>query len=389
MTLPNITVEVGFGSTMFTAAPTWTSLSARVRRAPKITRGRESVDGRFTTGTASLVFANRDGHLSPDNTASPYSPDIKTGVPIRIRHTTPAVNTYDIFYGSARAWPPAYPKSGDSFVTVPLVDGFYTLNLADLAGNEYPAQRTDERITAVLDDIGWPAALRDLDAGVADVQATSFALPNDGYPQPALRHLQRVAESEAGVLFMSGDGKVTFKNRVANSGASTSANFTDSNMSGLVPNYNDDHLYNVIRIAREDGVQVEIDGSGGGPRYVLTRDVMPMANDAQALNVAEWWDAIFGEQKLRIEQIKLKPLRGDASLLDTVLALELRDYINITHTPDQGDALNQDSAVERITHRLVPGDWTTILEVVPLATTETQSYWILGTSQLGSTTRLA
>jgi hypothetical protein len=385
MALTDVTVEAGFGSTMLTASPTWTDISAYVRRA-STTRGRVSLAGRFTTGTGSLTLDNRDGRFNPDNTAGAYFPNVRIGTPIRIREgATP------IFYGSARKWPPAYPKTQDSFVTVSLVDGFYNLNLEDLHGETYPAQSTTGRLGAVLDDISWPAGLRDFDTALATVQATSFAAPEDGGEQPALPHLLDVAEAEVGVLYMAADGKVTFRNRVAHSGATPTETFTDSEMSEITASYDDDFFFNDIRIAREDGAQIQIVNATSVSthgRRVLTRDVMPMGNDNEALNSGEWLADIFGEQRLRIDSVKFK-MYDTAPFYTDVLGLELRDYVNITHVPPGGDTIDQDCAVEQIRHVMVPGDWTTFLSVAPLSEFELQDYWILGTSLLGTDTRLA
>jgi len=388
--------EFAPGFTMLDGSPTWVNLSTGnpagggfVRRA-STWRGRHSVDGRFATGIGSVTLDNRDGRFNPENTAGAYTPNVQIGTPFRATITVGST-TYPIFYGSARAWPPAYPKTQDSYVTVPLVDGFYNLNLEDLAGEAYSEQSTTARIGAVLDDVSWPAALRDLDTGLANVQAKVFASPNTGGDWSALAHLLDVAEAEAGVLFMSRDGKVTFRNRVSNSGATASVNFVDADMSGLALSYDDDHLFNDIRVSREDGVQVSIvnvTSVAAHGRRVLTRDVMPMSNDAETLNNAEWLAEIFGDQRLRINELTLKMFTG-VSHLEDMLGLELRDYINVTHVPTAGDTIDQDCAVEAIRHEWVPGAWTTTLSVAPLTVFELQDYWILGTSELDTTTRLA
>jgi hypothetical protein len=384
-----VTVEAGFGSTMLTASPTWTDISPWLRTG-HTDRGRASVDQRFEVGTGTLMLDNRDARFDPFNTTGPYS--VKIGVPVRITALLDGDPTvHPIFYGSVRAWRPSYPQGNtDSATGVTLADGFYTLNQEDLAGFSYPAQRTDQRIAAVLDSIGWPAGLRDLATGVATVQATSFAQPGDGGEQPALQHLLDVAESEAGALFMGPDGKVVFQNRVAQSGAVSAATYDgQDDYSNLDPKPDDAVLYNVIRIAREDGAQVEYDGSGGAARRVLTRDVMPMGNDGEVLNVAEWLYTLFGEQRRRIDGIRFKP-RKSVTLLAEMVSFDLRDVITLQHDPPgAGDTLNALCAIEHIHHEFPPEDWTTVWSVVPLTTTETQAYWILGTSTLGTTTRLA
>lgn len=394
MTQPTVTVEAAFGSSMFDASPSWTDISAYFRSGTT-SRGRASVDQRFEAGTAQLVLDNRDGRFTADNPSSPYYPNVKIGVPVRITADWGSA-TYPLFYGTVRSWPPQYPTGNiESTVTVPLADGFYNLNLEDLAGEEFALQATDDRIGAVLDAIGWPAGLRDIDDGIATVQATNIALPNDGGEQPALVHLLDVAESEVGVLFMGRDGKVIFRNRVAMSAVTSAATFdggaTELQYREISLRYDDSILYNDIRVAREDGIQVTYVNTTSVSehgRRVLTRDVMPMGNDPEVRNVAEWLSTLFGSQRLRIEGLQFKPLKYD-TLMAHMLNLDLRDVVTIQMTPPGVNALSQLSAIEHIRHEIRPQDWTTTWSVIPLTDLEQREFWILGTSELGTETRLA
>lgn len=392
MSWPTLTVNAGFGDTMFTASPTWTNIVSYVKEVV-IRRGRSSIDGVFRTGKGHILLDNSDGRFTPSNTSGAYYPDVNIGIPFEIK-ANHASTDYPIMYAVAREWPPQKHGPNYSRVHVPIVDGFYTLNLEDLAGASYSAESTDTRIGNVLDSVGWAAGLRDLDTALASVQARVFpgpGTPGSGLPRPALRHLQDVVESEAGVLYMARDGKVTFKNRLQHAGASSPASpsFDGADFSDIKLTDTDRYLWNVIRVSREDGAQVEVDGSSGAPRSVLTRDVMPMENDAQALNVAEWLSAIFGEQKQRVEQLKFHAIKNANDFTADLLGLELRDYINVQHTPTGGDAVNVDVVVEEITHSIRPGDWQTTLRVAPLSSAETDEYWVLGTSLLGTSTVLA
>lgn len=393
MSQPTVTVEAAFGSSMFDAAPAWTDISAYFRSG-STSRGRASVDQRFETGTASLVLDNRDGRFTADNPSSPYFPNVKIGVPIRVTATWATVS-YPIFLGSVRSWPPDYPTGNiESTVVVPLADGFYNLNLEDIAGISYGLQPGDERIIGVLDDIGWPAALRDIDDGIATVQVTDIAQPMDGGEQPALNHLLDVAEAEVGLLFMGRDGKVVFRNRVAMSAVTSEATFDGSSelqYQEIGLRYDDSILYNDIRVAREDGIQVTYVNTTSVSehgRRVLTRDVMPMGNDPEVLNVAEWLSTLFGSQRLRIEGLKFKPMKYPA-LMAHMLNLDLREAVTIEMTPPGVDAISQLSAIEHIRHDISPGDWTTTWSVIPLTDLEQMQFWILGTHQLDTTTRLA
>lgn len=379
----DVKVEAGFGSTMFTESPSWTDISDYVRKG-KTNTGRSSVDQAFDSGTARLLLNNADGRFTRTNTSSPYYPDVKLGVPVRVTATiTGSTAVVPLFYGEARSWSANYFPGADYAETVlSLADGFFTLNQEDLAGFSYPEQRTDERIAAVLDDIGWPAGRRDLDTGLAKVQPVAFAYPGDGGEYPVLSHLLDVAESEAGVLFMGPDGKVVFRNRISLSGGSAVATYdgTDDYMT-IRPRDDDDVFFNVIRIAREDGAQIEYDGSGGGPRRVLTRDVMPMASDSEALNVAQWLYGLFGENRQRIDGLRFKPLR-DLTLLSELVSLRLRDIVRIQFTPPGGDAFDRNCVVEHITHDFEAKDWTTTIAAAPITAIETGPHFQLDVSEL-------
>ena len=388
MTWPTLTVNAGFGDTMFTASPGWTDITGYVQEIT-IQRGRSATTGNFRTGKATVLLDNSDGRFTPENTAGAYTPNVVIGLPIRIQANYSATD-YDLFYGSVREWPPKKHGPNYASVRVPLADGFYTLNLEDLDTQTYAEELCNVRIGNVLDDIGWAGALRTLATALAQVQATTFASPASGGEQPALRHLLDVAESEAGVLFMGQDGKVIFQNRLQHSGAGSPAiTFDGDDFSDIVLNYTDKYTWNVVRISREDGGQVEVDASGSAPRSVLTRDVMPMSNDPEALNVGEWLSAVYGSQRLQVERLKFHMVKNANAFTADLLSLDLRDSVTVQHTPVAGDAVDQDVAIEQIVHRIRPQDWQTTLHVVPLTATELADYWILDTSLLDTQTVLA
>lgn len=386
----DISIELGFGSGALTASPTWEDVSA-YGRSVEIRRGRSSVLDRFDAGTATVVFDNDDGRFDPNNTAGAYSPNVKVGVPIRIRATYDG-NTYGLFRGVVERWPVTFPHKGKtSVVEVPCVDGFKALSQLEITDKTYSKETADTRIGNVLDDVGWPAGLRDIATGLANVQA----FDEDGTVL-ALSHMQDVADSEVGVLFIDGDGNVVFQNRLEFAGGATSqGTFGPGNIpiDDVVPSYDDDFLYNDIRITREDGdIQQVVDATSvslHGTR-VLERDVMPNATNSEALNSAEWLSAKYSDVVTRIEQLTLKPRSDPANLWPQALGRELRGFITVQFDPPSGDQFSQESSIQHITHSFNRDrQWTTAWQLAPLATLETQSYWVLGTSTLGTSTVLA
>ena len=386
----DITVEMAFGSNPYDPAPSWTDISEWFETAT-IKRGRSSTLARVEAGTATIELNNWDARFDPNNTASPYDPDVTLTVPVRIRATY-ASTTDDLFRGFVDGWPLRYPDSGlDANVKVKCTDGFKLLALNQLA-TSLPEQSTDLRIGAVLDAAGWPAGLRTIESGVADVSAlASTARPK------ALEHLLLAAESEQGAFFIAGDGSATFYNRVHWSGGISPTNIFGSGASELmytevIPEYDDRQLWNTIRVTREGGTEQEASDSASINQHrprVLSRGGI-QADDNTALNVAEWLLDRHKNMATRIERLSVEPQMDPTNLWPVVLGSDLLATFRIKVDPlGSGTNLDQNVVVNRITHKIGGHTWDVDYEVAPLSTLETTSFWVLGTSLLGTDTVLA
>lgn len=85
--IPSVFYEFAFNADPNQNAipPYWQDLSSRVQYGWHLTRGRQYELDANETGTWTVELANADGALDPDNTASPYSPNILPYRPCRIR----------------------------------------------------------------------------------------------------------------------------------------------------------------------------------------------------------------------------------------------------------------------------------------------------------------
>lgn len=122
---PDPVYEVAFDSQPLTANPVWETLTTRVRGL-LTTRGRSYEFDRMETGTMAAGLDNRDAHLSPANSASPYAP-LRATRPVRatLNWTSP----YPLFRGITEGYPQAYPGLGkDAVVGLQANDLFYGLN---------------------------------------------------------------------------------------------------------------------------------------------------------------------------------------------------------------------------------------------------------------------
>jgi hypothetical protein len=88
----NLRVEVAFATKPDDANPAWVDLSSRLHLPSGVTvrRGRGSEYDTVQTGTLSCALENLDGALTPDNTASPYYPNVLPQKRIRLSYRDPA-----------------------------------------------------------------------------------------------------------------------------------------------------------------------------------------------------------------------------------------------------------------------------------------------------------
>ncbi|HEY8743113.1 MAG TPA: hypothetical protein VIU62_08450, partial [Chloroflexota bacterium] len=142
-------------------------------RSISTTRGRQQENALIQTGMATVVLDNADGRFSPDNTASPYAPNVIAGRVIRISAVYQGV-TYPMFVGWIESIQPVDNGEMDSDVSITAHDWLGKANRT-IINSTFPAQDEGQRIAAcmnMLNDNGFP---RVLDLGPDTLVAQSFA----------------------------------------------------------------------------------------------------------------------------------------------------------------------------------------------------------------------
>ena len=139
-------------------------------------RGRNYELDRFDAGTASFEIDNTSGWYHSHNTESPYYPNVKPMVPIRVRAVV-AGTIYPIWFGFVERWPITHPGNIESIVHVDAVDLFKPLSLAQV--------RQADRTTLVeaLSPVAWWRFTDDTDssaAGTHDLTITGASTGNPG-----------------------------------------------------------------------------------------------------------------------------------------------------------------------------------------------------------------
>jgi hypothetical protein len=174
-------------------------------------RGRNALADQFQTGTLSLRIIDQNGDFNPQNVTGPYYELLTPMRKVQITATYSGV-TYPIFSGFITSYVTTYPKEADSdvaYTTIQAVDAFRLANNAQVttvAGSS-AGDLSGTRINQILDQIGWPASMRDIDAGLTTMQA------NPTNNRTSLAAMQTVSDSEYGALYVDAAGSFVFQDR--------------------------------------------------------------------------------------------------------------------------------------------------------------------------------
>jgi hypothetical protein len=212
----------------------------------------------------------------------------------------------------------------------------------------------------------------------------------------AKSHLDTVQETEGGILFISGAGKITFHDRHTRlvDFVTSSAIFGDDSPENRyrMPDlpYDDSYIYNGIYITRSGGTQQSATDATSQTNYglsTLSRTGLLMTQDTEALAQAQFLLSRYKVPALRARSIVIHPDEDPANLWPLVLGLDISDRITVRLNQA---SIDEDYHIEGITHdySASTGLWETKWQ---LSNADSQAYWALGIaglSELGETTRL-
>lgn len=386
----DVTVEVAFGDNVFDTTQTWVDITDLVRGF-SVTRGRSRVLDETQSGKATVTVDNSSGDFSPWNTAGAHTGLVNVLTQIRIQAVHNS-NTYGLFHGYVTSWPNTWPANGhDAVAQLECVDAFHILAMVEEELTE-TAELSGARIGNLLDVAGWPAAWRTLDTGKKTVRAIS------GEFNSVLGEIRRVTLVEDGLFYIDGSGEAIFKDghtRIEDD--SIQATFSDDGAglyySEVRVDYDDSQLWNEATVTMVGGTAQFADDATSvaqyGPRSLHLSETLHAGN-GEANALAEWLVSEFGTPRARIPEILVIPEKDPANLWPAALGLDFWDKVNVERTQITGDDFDEDCYVEGVTHNvsMVGGRlWHTTFQLSPDLNFD--DWWVLGTSELGTDTRLA
>jgi hypothetical protein len=409
---PTLDLDIAFATTP-NESPAWTPIGPLLRSGT-IRRGRQHELDTIEAGEATFVVDNADRSLDPTNAASPYYPNVVPTRRMRLRANWPGAPTYAVFTGYVDQYPQAWPGMVDAIVTLKCFDGLAILAAKKLNAT-WPADRADTRINRILDAVSWttgqnwvldstinsvldsttvlgPAGDRAVDTGYAVVPAATLA--NDD----ALSHALDVTFAEQGLFFVGADGAVVFHSHdwfYVGGGATSKATFGDGGgaelpYSDIVLSYDREQIRNEIRLVRDGGAeQVVSDLASQIAHFPITYNpgTVLLTRDDVVHDLATYMLRRYKDPHMRVSSITIRPQRDPDRLWPQVLGRELGDRITVVRRPPGGGSpISGDYHIEAIEHEFDTVSWRTTWTLSPV---DPDAYWVLDTSALDSTARLA
>lgn len=331
-------------------------------------RGRNALIDQFQTGTLTLRIVDQNGDFNPQNPASPYFELLTPMKKVQITATYSGV-TYPIFAGFITSYVTTYPKEADSDVaitTIQAVDAFRLAQNAQISTvtGATAGDLSGTRINQILDEIDWPASMRDVDAGLTTLQA------DPGTPRTSLAALETVTQSEYGALYVDATGSFVFQDRAVTAGSigATPTLFADDG-SGIYYQdaawvLNDVLVFNRATITRLGGSpqvainQASIDKYFAHSYYL---DGLLMQTDAVALDYAQAYVASRAETSIRVDAIVLDLYTPNYNAgIIAALDLDFFDPITVLTTQPGGSTLEKTLQIFGVQNTITPNSFKVI-----------------------------
>ena len=253
-----------------------------------------------------------------------------------------------VFTGLMDDWNFSYGLGGNSTASLEGSDAFSLFAREVNAGGSAVEQLSGARVEAVLDELSipWPTLERDVEDGNATFEAGVL----EGN---ALTYLQQVEESEAGLIFMTKDGRFAFRERLFQP-QTDAVQFSDN---GGIPYENIQITFGAELLANEAIITNSTDTATASDATsqvtfgVTTRTVDSLLTDAGLQTLADYIVARYSEPEYRIENVTVNLRALSTAQRADVLSLELGDQADVVFTPNRvGSAIAIRNRVIGISH---------------------------------------
>ena len=327
-------------------------------------RGRNALADQFQTGQLTLRIVDQNGNFNPSNTSGPYYQLLTPMKKVQISATYGAT-TYSIFSGFITSYVNTQPKDATevAYTTIQAVDAFRLVQNAQISTvtGATAGDLSGTRINQILDQIDWPATMRDIDAGLTTMQA------DPGTARTSLSALETVATSEYGSLYVNTDGEFVFQDRSVTAGSigGTVTTFNDDGTGIPYANANwkldDDLIFNSAQISRAGGSPQTAINQPSIDKYFIhsynLQDLL-MQTDAVALDYARAYVASRAETQVRCYGIELDLYTANYNAgIIAALELDFFDPVRIVTTQPGGSTLDNTLQIFGVATNITPNSF--------------------------------
>ena len=327
-------------------------------------RGRNALVDQFQTGQLTLRIVDQNGDFNPTNPSGPYYTYLTPMKKVQISATYGAT-TYSIFSGFITSYVNTQPKDATevAYTTIQAVDAFRLAQNAQISTvtSATAGNLSGTRINQILDQIDWPATMRDIDAGLTTMQA------DPGTARTSLDAMQTVATSEYGALYVNTNGEFVFQDRAVTAGSigGTVTTFNDDGTGIPYANANwkldDDLIFNSAQISRTGGSPQTAINQPSIDKYFIhsynLQDLL-MQTDAVALDYAQAYVASRAETSVRCDGIELDLYTTNYNLgILAALELDFFDPIRVVTTQPGGSTLDKTLQIFGVANTITPNSF--------------------------------
>lgn len=327
----------------------------------KIRRGYNLLQEQFQAGTASIRVLDPNGNWNPTNPTSPYA-----GKLVPLRKVRVSGNNNLIFSGYTTAYNYTWDQEQNiGYVDIELVDAFRLLNMSNITTvtGATAGETTGSRITDILDTIGFPASMRQIDAGSTTVQADT------GTSRTSLQAIQNMEFSEQGAFYISPAGNAVFRSRSwiqGKSGANPtffSDDGTGITYKNIMTALDDKLVINQASINRVGGTAQTASNTASQIKYFphsYTATDLLVQTDAQSLDIAQAYVATRAETTLRVDSLSLDLNTPSYTAgIAAALTLDFFDTIRVRNVGQMGTVIDKTLQCMGVSHEITPASWIT------------------------------
>ena len=351
-----------------------------------IRRGYDLLQEEFQAGTARVRVLDQNGDWNPTSLTSPYA-----GKLVPLRKVRISADEQFLFSGYTVSYNYTWDKEQNiGYVDLELVDAFRLFNMSNITTvtGGTAGQTTGTRITAILDTIGFPNSMREIEAGSTTVQV------DPGTSRTSLEAIRNMEFSEQGAFYIKPSGNAEFLSRASiqsKSGVNPtffSNDGTGINYRNIVTALDDKLIINQTSITRAGGTAQVANNTVSQIQYFphsYTATDLLVQTDAQALDIAQAYTATRAETTLRVDSLTLDlNTAGYTAGTTAALTLDFFDTIRVKNVGQDGTVIDKTLQCMGVAHEITPGTWnTTFVTSEPIIDSfiiGSSLYGIIGTS---------